>query len=255
MQQVILYSNDLKTPFPLVDADPHFNRVIKYMRGSDYALWAAGAGAAPAAIYAMGKSTLSLYPSLLSWEAPCSVHLTLLIISDLFRFVWYQLTRSFSLSLSRVWIEMADPTSRLGTKGLRPTLKLATWLGFAGGFLLAYQTSSRAFLTHSPSIPHNLETDWGSSRVHSSTLGMEGERKRDWNGQERIGTISKRWETIVWRDGSTGIHSRCRSPKQYVESGKFWIDSSLSVSLLFRSPSTSFSPETLTLIIGMLCSI
>lgn len=63
---VILYSNDLKTPFPLVDADPHFNRVIKYMRGSDYALWAAGAGAAPAAIYAMGKSTLSLYPSLLS---------------------------------------------------------------------------------------------------------------------------------------------------------------------------------------------
>lgn len=64
MQQVILYSNDLKTPFPLVDADPHFNRVIKYMRGSDYALWAAGAGAAPAAIYAMGKLYLSLSLSL-----------------------------------------------------------------------------------------------------------------------------------------------------------------------------------------------
>jgi len=53
------FSNDLKTPYPLVDADPHASRVIKYMRGSDYALWAAGAGAAPAAIYAMGKSSSS----------------------------------------------------------------------------------------------------------------------------------------------------------------------------------------------------
>jgi len=51
---------------------------------------------------------------------------------------------------------MADPTSRLGTKGLRPTLKLATWLGFAGGFLLAYQTSSRAFLAHSCRQSHTI---------------------------------------------------------------------------------------------------
>ena len=39
--------------------------------------------------------------------------------------------------------ELADPT-KLGRAGLRPTLKLATWLGFCGGFLLAYQSSSRA---------------------------------------------------------------------------------------------------------------
>lgn len=39
-------------------------------------------------------------------------------------------------------IELADPT-KLGRAGLRPTLRLATFLGFAGGFLLAYQTSSR----------------------------------------------------------------------------------------------------------------
>lgn len=48
---------------------------------------------------------------------------------------------------------MADPTSRLGTKALRPTLKLATWLGFAGGFLLAYQTSSRPSRLSSQSSP------------------------------------------------------------------------------------------------------
>ncbi|KAL8276999.1 hypothetical protein RQP46_010634 [Phenoliferia psychrophenolica] len=82
--------NDLATPFPLVDADPHAARVIKYFRGSDYALWATGTAAAPAAVYAF---------------------------------------------------EMADP-SKLGRVGLRPTLRLATWLGFAGGFLLAYQSST-----------------------------------------------------------------------------------------------------------------
>ena len=38
-------------------------------------------------------------------------------------------------------VEMADP-SKLGRAGLRPTLRLATWLGFAGGFLLAYQSST-----------------------------------------------------------------------------------------------------------------
>ncbi|KAI5475363.1 NADH:ubiquinone oxidoreductase 21kD subunit [Pseudohyphozyma bogoriensis] len=37
--------------------------------------------------------------------------------------------------------QLADPMPT-GPKGLRPTLKLATFLGFAGGFLLAYQSSS-----------------------------------------------------------------------------------------------------------------
>ena len=47
--------NDLKTPYPLVDADPHAGRVIRYFRTSDYALWAAGTAIAPAAIYGMGQ--------------------------------------------------------------------------------------------------------------------------------------------------------------------------------------------------------
>lgn len=46
--------NDLAAPFPLIDADPHAKRVVKYFRGSDYALWAAGTAAAPAAVYAFG---------------------------------------------------------------------------------------------------------------------------------------------------------------------------------------------------------
>ena len=51
--------NDLAAPFPLIDADPHAKRVVKYFRGSDYALWAAGTAAAPAAVYAFGTSGCS----------------------------------------------------------------------------------------------------------------------------------------------------------------------------------------------------
>ncbi|GAA5832515.1 hypothetical protein JCM11251_001355 [Rhodosporidiobolus azoricus] len=82
--------NDLSQQYPVIDSDPHFNRVISYFRPSDYGVWAASAAVAPGIIYGM---------------------------------------------------ELADPT-RLSRAGLRPTLKLATWLGFCGGFLLAYQNSS-----------------------------------------------------------------------------------------------------------------
>ncbi|KAH7890696.1 NADH-ubiquinone oxidoreductase complex I, 21 kDa subunit-domain-containing protein [Phlebopus sp. FC_14] len=40
-----------KTPYPLIDADPHFSRVVRYFRPSDYATWAAGTAAFPAALY------------------------------------------------------------------------------------------------------------------------------------------------------------------------------------------------------------
>ncbi|KDQ18929.1 hypothetical protein BOTBODRAFT_28409, partial [Botryobasidium botryosum FD-172 SS1] len=79
-----------QTPFPLIDADPHATRVVRYMRPSDYAVMAGATGAAPAALY---------------------------------------------------FYEMADPTRYK----LRPVLKLATFIGFAGGFLLAYQRSSFRF--------------------------------------------------------------------------------------------------------------
>ncbi|KZT65744.1 hypothetical protein DAEQUDRAFT_731038 [Daedalea quercina L-15889] len=41
----------IETPYPLIDADPHASRVIRYMRPSDYGVWAAGTGAFPAALY------------------------------------------------------------------------------------------------------------------------------------------------------------------------------------------------------------
>jgi len=41
----------VETPYQLIDADPHASRVIRYMRSSDLAVWAAGTTAPPAALY------------------------------------------------------------------------------------------------------------------------------------------------------------------------------------------------------------
>ncbi|CAL1714771.1 unnamed protein product [Somion occarium] len=41
----------VETPYPLIDADPHAGRVIRYLRPSDYGVWAAATGAFPAALY------------------------------------------------------------------------------------------------------------------------------------------------------------------------------------------------------------
>ncbi|KAI0320862.1 NADH-ubiquinone oxidoreductase complex I, 21 kDa subunit-domain-containing protein [Amylostereum chailletii] len=78
------------TPYPLIDSDPHFSRVMRYMRPSDYAVWAAGTGGFPAALY--------------------------------------------------LW-DMADPTR----VKLRTHLRLGGFLGFIGGFLMAYQRSTFRF--------------------------------------------------------------------------------------------------------------
>ncbi len=44
----------VETPYPLIDADPHAFRVIRYFRPSDYATWAAGTAGFPAALYLWG---------------------------------------------------------------------------------------------------------------------------------------------------------------------------------------------------------
>ena len=44
----------IETPYPLIDADPHASRVIRYFRPSDYAVWAGATGAFPAALIFWG---------------------------------------------------------------------------------------------------------------------------------------------------------------------------------------------------------
>lgn len=49
----------IETPYPLIDADPHASRVIRYMRPSDYGVWAAATAAFPGALYFWGTWILS----------------------------------------------------------------------------------------------------------------------------------------------------------------------------------------------------
>jgi hypothetical protein len=44
----------VETPYPLIDADPHASRVIRYLRLSDYVAWAGTTVAFPAALCAWG---------------------------------------------------------------------------------------------------------------------------------------------------------------------------------------------------------
>ena len=96
----------VETPYPLIDADPHASRVIRYFRASDYATWAAATAAFPSALYLWGIVVLSVSQQSLTSPA-----------------------------------EMAD---RSNTR-IRTSLRLGGLLGFVGGFLLAYQRSSCGF--------------------------------------------------------------------------------------------------------------
>ena len=44
----------VETPYPLIDADPHAGRVIRYMRLSDLAVWAGATAGFPTALYLWG---------------------------------------------------------------------------------------------------------------------------------------------------------------------------------------------------------
>ncbi|WWD19343.1 hypothetical protein CI109_103802 [Kwoniella shandongensis] len=88
-------------PYPLIDSDPHFSRVVRYMRPSDYATWAGAT--------AIGPGLLYLY-------------------------------------------ERVDPTK--STKAsIRSALRLTGFLGFAAGFMLAYQNSTFRFWGWKPNQP------------------------------------------------------------------------------------------------------
>ncbi|KAL0577522.1 hypothetical protein V5O48_004463 [Marasmius crinis-equi] len=128
----------LDTPFPVIDIDPHFSRVVQYFRPSDYMTWAAG--------------TLSVPAALLLWE-----------MADPRR-----------ITVKRV--EVQDPTKlpkgRLAvgnalevvTRRTVTGVKVGALIGFVGGFLLAYQNSSSAcyFLVNMGGYTYtSTERFWG----------------------------------------------------------------------------------------------
>ncbi|KAF9276291.1 hypothetical protein BGZ68_010128 [Mortierella alpina] len=45
----------VRTEFPVIDSDPHFSRVVRYMRGSDYAAWGGLTVGGPAVLLALER--------------------------------------------------------------------------------------------------------------------------------------------------------------------------------------------------------
>ncbi|KIJ55706.1 hypothetical protein M422DRAFT_220502 [Sphaerobolus stellatus SS14] len=48
-----MQTKTVNTPYPLIDSDPHFSRVVRYFRGSDYAVLAGATAAFPGGLYLM----------------------------------------------------------------------------------------------------------------------------------------------------------------------------------------------------------
>lgn len=48
-------TNKIKTPYEIIDTDPHFKRVVRYARPSDYGVFVAGTAAFPAGIYLLER--------------------------------------------------------------------------------------------------------------------------------------------------------------------------------------------------------
>ena len=52
---------EIQTPFPVIDTDPSFGRVVRNFRATDYATLAASTAIAPAAVIGMGKNILYIF--------------------------------------------------------------------------------------------------------------------------------------------------------------------------------------------------
>ncbi|KAJ3932894.1 MAG: NADH-ubiquinone oxidoreductase complex I, 21 kDa subunit-domain-containing protein [Lentinula lateritia] len=110
----------LNTPYPVIDIDPHFTRVVRYFRATDYATW--------------GATTVGVPGALLAWE-----------ILDPNGLKINRITLSPTHKLPAGRIAMGNAI-QIVTRRMVAAMRVAAFLGACGGFLLAYQNSSMRFL-------------------------------------------------------------------------------------------------------------
>ncbi|KAK9236609.1 NADH-ubiquinone oxidoreductase complex I, 21 kDa subunit-domain-containing protein [Lipomyces kononenkoae] len=101
-----------KGDYPLIDADPHFSRVIRYFRFSDIGIWAAVTASAPLLVGLMDYNKYN------------------------------QISRGVQGTIKGFLFAARQRQSMFGPA---PSL----FLGVVGGFLIAYQRSSYRFLGYS----------------------------------------------------------------------------------------------------------
>lgn len=57
----MIATKQFDTPYPAIDTDPHFRRVVRNFRPTDYVAWAGATAAFPSSIYLMGACFFFLF--------------------------------------------------------------------------------------------------------------------------------------------------------------------------------------------------
>ncbi|KAG0304128.1 hypothetical protein BGZ98_005901 [Dissophora globulifera] len=119
----------VRTEYPVIDSDPHFTRVVSYMRAADVAAWGGLTAAAPALLLGLVYTVLD-EKSRIRMKMQRGGSWTKFGSDDEFN-----------------WISLRPHRIRpaAGPKGINVALSVATGLGFMGGFLYSYQKSSLRF--------------------------------------------------------------------------------------------------------------
>ncbi|KAI7816897.1 NADH-ubiquinone oxidoreductase complex I, 21 kDa subunit-domain-containing protein [Gamsiella multidivaricata] len=65
----------IRTEYPVIDSDPHFSRVVRYMRGSDYVAWGALTAGGPAVLLALERIRPGAGPKGINFALGCATAL------------------------------------------------------------------------------------------------------------------------------------------------------------------------------------
>ncbi|PSK56013.1 NADH-ubiquinone oxidoreductase 20 subunit [Elsinoe australis] len=104
-QRPVLPSKQLPSEYPLIDNDPHFKRVVRYARSSDYAHGAAMAGAIPGAFLLMDR--VSPFPGLpkMAYKGPLRLNFFLGATAGFLLFYNRSINRFYGFTENRREVE------------------------------------------------------------------------------------------------------------------------------------------------------
>ncbi|KAG0292217.1 hypothetical protein BGZ98_002672 [Dissophora globulifera] len=211
----------IKTEHPVIDSDPHFNRVVGYMRTSDLATWGAATAAAPAILLGLAFAGNTIPDEPHAGYAPTRGRNSRRAEENQSGFgmdkhgngyltsAWVTVPALDRLILPHICnthVVVAHRLERLrpgaGPKGINLALKVATGLGFMGGFLLAYQNSSLRFWGWSENArEQEMNRDEMAKRV-AAGLPVYGEPTMDEASQAAAARNSKyaaiKFSAIPW---------------------------------------------------------
>jgi len=200
--------NNLNAPFPVVDADPHFSRVLRNLRTQDYLLWGGATAFAPGALYGMGASSIS---------SPC-------------RRRAHELTSLLVLPPRRARRPDQDgPCPHALVVEARDLARLRWRLPPRVPERVACVASSSSPLPPPPESaadllppPSPCTSSLSIFPRRSSHVGLEGELCRAGAGQGRAEPARQGGQALVRRERPARVHPGRRAPQLDVEPAQVW---------------------------------